>query len=143
MTQAQTDPEASQPDPSHLTAAGADSAKAGAELLAVVSESSDERVIPLSLEGPGSTLTLQVDGETRCLGVHRGGGVYREWLWLKFWLPNESDEESEPWIQLTGEEVLQLRDHLNEILKPSVAAPERPSDAVSDPSWTGAEGGVS
>ena len=34
MTQAQTQTEASLPDPSHLTAAGAESAQAGAELLA-------------------------------------------------------------------------------------------------------------
>mgnify|MGYP001023311330 CR=1 FL=1 len=34
MTQAQTQTEASLPDPSHITAAGAESAKAGAELLA-------------------------------------------------------------------------------------------------------------
>ena len=35
MTQAQTQTEASLPDPSHITAAGAESAKAGAELLAI------------------------------------------------------------------------------------------------------------
>lgn len=42
MTQAQTDPEAILPDPSHLTAAGAESAKAGAELL-VKTEPEDTR----------------------------------------------------------------------------------------------------
>lgn len=36
-------------------------------------ETDAESVIPLSFEGPGATLKLQMDGETRC-------GAFREWL---------------------------------------------------------------
>lgn len=75
-------------------------------------ETDAESVIPLSFEGPRANLKLQVDGETRC-------GAFREWLWLKFWLPLEEDEEQEPWVQLTLEEARKLRNHLNQILAPA------------------------
>lgn len=88
----------------------------------------EERVIMLTLEGPGSTLKLQGDGEgaktlpgseTVCLDD------YRAWLWLMFWLPNNKEDEQETWVKLGLEEARLLRDHLGAILTESGKSPAK------------------
>ena len=71
----------------------------------------EERVIPLSMEGPDATLKLETDWET--FGEKR-----QEWLRLKVFIPAPltHSEDQDLAVNLGSEEARQLRNHLNDLL---------------------------
>ena len=71
----------------------------------------EERVIPLSMEGPDATLKVETDSET--FGEKR-----LEWLRLKVFIPAPltHSEDQDLAVNLGSEEARQLRNHLNDLL---------------------------
>lgn len=141
MTQAQTQTEASLPDPSHLTEAGADSAKAGQ----LLGKNEPLRPVVLKMTASSSCVVHFEDhGQDFLRWTITDGKVvdcepFQEWLWNGTTIL--SDLEVGVCLRIKGPRsigVIELKypveriDPLDDFGNP-----------VSDPVWTGAEGGVS